>query len=162
MTYERANAVELDKESSAAAQDHDAAVVQHPGMLRKFVTLDLLLSVTTGMLLVPEGKEAVAAFAAWMSGVPAAQDDKSILKLLPKVKASLEEQLPFLKDINLSGLYPIFRYDPTPANAYLKVWLDMQTLRYGEDHGVMTIAAWRHTCARQCVPAAAEVADVWL
>ena len=46
------------------------------------------------------------------------------------VKTCIEEQLPFLAEINLGGVYPIYKIDPAPTNPYLRVWLEMQALRF--------------------------------
>jgi hypothetical protein len=162
MTYDYS---ETGIETADAPEISSAAnVVPHPALERKYASLDLLLSVVTGMTLNEGGIEAVAAFAGWMAGLSAAEtkNPDAVLKYMPKVKAALEDQLPFLKDINLSGLRPIFRHDPTPANPYLKVWTDMQALRYGEEHAVMTCHAWQQKKAKIRVRAQGEAAEVWL
>ncbi len=57
-------------------------------------------------------------------------------------KKCVMEQLPFLKDIDLSQLYMFYKADPAQVDAYLHVWLEMQELKYGSDHALMPMAQW--------------------
>lgn len=107
--------------------------------VKKFHFNDLL-SLTTGLLLAQEGAAAVHRLVAFVMETDA---DPALTSLhIETVKACIEAQCPFLAEVKLSGLYPIFKYDPSPTNPYLTVWLEMQSLHFGEEHDVMTLRAW--------------------
>lgn len=102
-----------------------------------------LLSLTTGLLLAQEGAAAVHRLVAFVMETDA---DPALTSLhIETVKACIEAQCPFLAEVKLSGLYPIFKYDPSPTNPYLTVWLEMQSLHFGEEHDIMTLRAWHET-----------------
>ena len=110
--------------------------------IKKFHLNDLL-SLTTGLLLAQEGTAALHRLVAF---VMEADADPALTALhLETVKESIEAQLPILAEVKLSGLYPIFKYDPSPTNPYLTVWLEMQGLHFGEEHDVMTLRAWKES-----------------
>lgn len=112
---------------------------------KKFHINDIL-SLYTGVLLAREGSVAVHRLVAFVMGCDAnaAQTKANIYT----VKACLEEQLPFLKDVKLDTLYPIHKIDPSAGNPYLTVWLEMQGLQFGLEHPVMTFAVWQAQKAR--------------
>lgn len=115
--------------------------------------LNDLLSLTTGLLLAQEGTAALHRLVAF---VMEADADPALTALhLETVKESIEAQLPILAEVKLSGLYPIFKYDSSPTNPYLTVWLEMQSLHFGEEHEVMTLRAWKQSMG---IPADNEAA----
>lgn len=108
--------------------------------IKKF-HLNELLSLTTGLMLAQEGAAAMHRLVAFVMETDA---DPSLTALhLETVKACVEAQCPFLADVKLESLYPIFKYDPSPANPYLTVWLEMQGLHFGEEHEIMTLRAFK-------------------
>lgn len=108
--------------------------------IKKF-HLNELLSLTTGLMLAQEGAAAMHRLVAFVMETDA---DPSLTALhLETVKACVEAQCPFLEDVKLESLYPIFKYDPSPANPYLTVWLEMQGLHFGEEHEIMTLRAFK-------------------
>jgi hypothetical protein len=108
--------------------------------IKKFHLNDLL-SLTTGLMLAQEGAAAMHRLVAFVMETDA---DPSLTALhLETVKACIEAQCPFLADVKLESLYPIFKYDPAPTNPYLTVWLEMQGLHFGEEHEIITLRAWK-------------------
>src|SRR5690606_31936360 len=94
-----------------------------------------------GLMLAQEGAAAMHRLVAFVMETDA---DPSLTALhLENVKACIEAQCPFLADVKLESLYPIFKYDPAPTNPYLAVWLEMQGLHFGEEHEIMTLRAWK-------------------
>lgn len=134
------------------AADGAAALQNEPEMLHgniaddgsavcKYFHLNDIISLSTGLLLAQEGSAALHRLVAFVMGcdATAAQTRANI----ETVKACLEEQLPFLSELKLGGVYPIYKIDPSPTNPYLRVWLEMQALRFGDEHAVTTFAAWQ-------------------
>jgi hypothetical protein len=120
---------------------------------RKSFHLYEILSLVSGLPLAQEGSAAVHRLVAFM--MEAEASSLNTTANAETVKQCLEEQLPFLKELNMTGLYQIYRYNadcPDP-NPYLDVWLEMQALRYGEEHALMPFSRWQ----RQKAPAAARV-----
>jgi hypothetical protein len=100
-----------------------------------------LLSLTTGLMLAQEGAAALHRLVAFVMETDAAPSHTALH--LPTVKACVEAQCPFLAEVKLESLYPIFKYDPSPNNPYLTVWLEMQGMHFGEEHEIMTLRAWK-------------------
>ena len=111
------------------------------GVACKHFHLNDIISLTSGLMLAQEGSAALHRLVAFVMGCDATSAETRAN--VETVKACLEEQLPFLSDINLGGVYPIYKIDPAPTNPYLRVWLEMQALRFGDEHAVMTFAAWQ-------------------
>lgn len=108
--------------------------------IKKF-HLNELLSLTTGLMLAQEGAAAMHRLVAFVMETDA---DPSLTAFnLETVKACVAAQCPFLAEVKLESLYPIFKYDPAPTNPYLTVWLEMQGLHFGEEHDIMTLRAWQ-------------------
>ncbi|MDY0008211.1 MAG: hypothetical protein RBS08_00765 [Bdellovibrionales bacterium] len=100
-----------------------------------------IISLSSGLMLAQEGAAALYRLVGFVMDCDAtAAETRANIQ---KVKNCVEEQLPFLHDINLDGVQPIFKIDPSPTNPYLVVWLEMQALRFGEEHPLMTYAAWQ-------------------
>ena len=132
----------LDSEYAENENLPDAAddMIATNSDVKKF-HLNELLSLTTGLMLAQEGAAAMHRLVAFVMETDA---DPSLTALnLETVKACVEAQCPFLSDVKLESLYPIFKYDPSPDNPYLAVWLEMQGLHFGEEHNVMTLRAWK-------------------
>lgn len=126
------------------------------GAGRKSFHLYEILSLVSGLPLAQEGSAAIHRLVAYMMESEATS--YSTTANADTVKQCLEEQLPFLKELNLSGLYQIFQYNagsPDP-NPYLSVWLEMQALRYGEEHGVVPLSRWQKQKASAAAPAQAS------
>lgn len=135
-TFDTAYA-ETETLSEGAAEQTDTP---RGGDTKKFHFNDLL-SLTTGMLLAQEGAAAVHRLVAFVMETDA---DPALTALhIETVKACIQAQCPFLAEVKLSGLYPIFKYDPSPTNPYLTVWLEMQSLHFGEEHEILTLRAWQ-------------------
>jgi hypothetical protein len=111
------------------------------GSFCKRFHLNDIISLTTGLMLAQEGSAALHRLVAFVMGcdATAAQTRANV----ETVKACLEEQLSFLSDLSLGGVYPIYKIDPSPSNPYLRVWLEMQALRFGEEHDIMAFTAWQ-------------------
>lgn len=134
--YEAADAAALQNDHDMLQSSSDTA-----DATQKFFHLNDIISLTTGLLLAQEGSPALHRLAAFVMGSDA--DAAQTRANIETVKTCLEEQLPFLADVSLGGVYPIYKIDPSPSNPYLRVWLEMQALRFGEEHAVMTFAAWQ-------------------
>jgi len=109
--------------------------------VKKDFHLNAILSLVTGLPLSREGMAGPQRLVAFMMEMDA--DDSITLEHAATVKQCLEEQLPFVKDINFEGLYHILKMDPSPDNPYLSVWREMQALRYGEEHALIPLARWQ-------------------
>lgn len=131
-------------DSIAALQnDHDTPATSpeaDPAHSKKFHINDIL-SLSTGMMLAREGAAGVYRLAAFVMDDNA--DSAHTRAHLETVKTCLREQLPFLSDVGMEALETICKVDPSAANPYLTVWLEMQALRHGDEHAVMTYAAWQ-------------------
>jgi len=134
-TYEAADA------AAALQNDHDMLQSSSDDAAQKFFHLNDIISLTTGLMLAQEGSAALHRLVAFVMGSEA--DAAQTRANVETVKTCIEEQLPFLAEINLGGVYPIYKIDPAPTNPYLRVWLEMQALRFGEEHALMTFAAWQ-------------------
>lgn len=148
---------------AAAALQADSDMMQgnmgtEDGTACKYFHLNDIISLTSGLMLAQEGSAALHRLVAFVMGCDAtsAQTRANV----ETVKACLEEQLPFLSDISLGGVYPIYKIDPAPTNPYLRVWLEMQALRFGEEHAVMTFAAWQAQKNQNAGKAANQTGDM--
>jgi len=107
----------------------------------KVFHLNSILSVVTGLVLSREGSAGPQRLLAFMleadAGAPITAEDEE------RVREAIEEQLPFVTTISLQGLAEIIRYDSGEDNPYLKVWLEMQQLRFGEEHGLVPLSRWQ-------------------
>lgn len=115
--------------------------------VKKTFHLNVILSLLTGLTLSREGTAGPQRLVAFMMETEA--NDASAAEHADAVKACLEEQLPFLDDVNLEGLYNILKVDPSPDNPYLSVWREMQALRYGEEHELIPLARWQRLRRQQ-------------
>lgn len=108
--------------------------------VRKNFHLNAILSLVTGLPLSREGSAGPHRLVAFM--LEAEAGDDITLDNAETVKDCLEDQLPFLKDINFEPLHQILKLDPSPDNPYLSVWREMQALRYGEEHALIPLSRW--------------------
>ena len=105
--------------------------------------LNEILSVVSGLPLAREGSAAIHRLVAFM--MEAEAGSYSTTTNAEAVKACIEQQLPFIAEINLAGLHQIYQYNagnPEP-NPYLDVWLEMQALRYGPEHALLPLNRWQ-------------------
>lgn len=109
--------------------------------------LNAILSLVTGLSLSREGSAGPHRLAAFVMEAEAGEG--VTLESAAAVRQCLEEQLPFLKDINYDPLHQIMKMDPSPDNPYLSVWREMQALRYGDEHAVMPLARWQNCKKKQ-------------
>ncbi|MDE1151325.1 MAG: hypothetical protein PW788_02215 [Micavibrio sp.] len=103
--------------------------------------LNSILSVVTGLVLSREGAVGPQRLIAFMLESDAVLETS--FENEERVRDCVLEQLPFLSEISMQGLAEIIRYDAAPDNPYLKVWLEMQHLRFGEDHGLVPLSRWQ-------------------
>jgi hypothetical protein len=111
---------------------------------RKSFHLNEILSLASGLPLAREGQAAIHRLVAFVMETEASPSSTAANS--ETVKKCLEEQLPFLKEINLTGLYQIYQYEAQgeeTENPYLDVWMEMQLLRYGAEHGVLPFSRWQ-------------------
>lgn len=151
MTYDTFDAAD----GAAALQNdqdmlHGSTCSDQP-VSKKFHINDII-SLATGLMLAREGSAAVLRLAAFMMDDDA--DNAHTRPHLEKLKTCLHEQFAFLAELRLDAVAPIYKIDPSATNPYLTVWLEMQALRFGTEHAVMTYAAWQaqktktgHLCA---------------
>ena len=118
-----------------------AAVTIDEKPARKVFHLNDILCVTTGLMVAKEGPAALHRLVAFIMEDEA--DAQTTTTKAHQAKACIEEQLPFLKDINVASLYSIYNYKPGRDNHYLSVWRDMQALRYGAEHALMPLSRWQ-------------------
>jgi hypothetical protein len=154
MTYDSYEAAD-----GAAALQNEQDMLQgnmsaDSGLVSKYFHLNDIISLSSGLMLAQEGSAALHRLVAFVMDcdATAAQTQANI----ETVKACLEEQLPFLADLKLDGVYPIYKIDPSPANPYLRVWLEMQALRFGDEHPVVSFAAWQAQKKQNCHAAPAK------
>lgn len=108
---------------------------------RKAFHLNEILSLSTGFLLAREGAAAVHRLVAFIMETDASAENTA--RLGRDAKECLEEQLPFLKDVSLDGLYAIYKQNPAEDNPYISVWREMQALRYGDEHYLVPRSRWQ-------------------
>ena len=120
-------------------------VTRRPGPnAKKTFHLDEILSLASGLPLAREGQAAVHRLVAFVMENEA--NASNTAANAETAKKCLEEQLPFLKEINMAGLYQIYNYDAESEemeNPYLDVWMEMQALRYGPEHNIMPFSRWQ-------------------
>ena len=103
--------------------------------------LNEILSLTTGLQLAQEGAAAIHRLVAFVMQAEATAANTAAAA--ETVKRCLQEQLPFLQEVRVSEVYEIYQFNPSPANPYLRMWLEMQELRYGDMHDVMPFTTWQ-------------------
>lgn len=122
-------------------------VVRRPGpTAQKVFHLNEILSLASGLPLAREGQAAVHRLVAFLMENEA--NATNTAANADTAKKCLEEQLPFLKEINMTGLYQIYNYDAESEemeNPYLDVWMEMQALRYGPEHNLMPFSRWQQS-----------------
>ncbi len=120
-------------------------VTPRPGPnARKSFQLNEILSLMSGLPLACEGPVSIYRLVAFVMETDA--NAAAAAANLETVKQCLREQLPFLEAVDMTGLYQIYNYESAREeieNPYLDVWMEMQTLRYGNDHRVMPFKAWK-------------------
>ena len=109
---------------------------------RKNFHLNAILSLVTGIPLSREGSAGPQRLVAFVMETEA--DEGVTMENAITVKKCLEEQFPFLTEINFEALHQIMKMDPSPDNPYLSVWREMQALRYGEEHAVLPLSRWQN------------------
>lgn len=129
-------------------------VVRRPGSsAKKAFHLNEILSLASGLPLAREGQAAIHRLAAFVMENEA--NASNTAANAETAKRCLEEQLPFLKEINMAGLYQIYNYDAEGEemeNPYLDVWMEMQALRYGPEHNIVPFSRWQQ--CKNTAPAA--------
>ena len=119
-------------------QSQGLVIDQKPA--RKTFHLNEILSLSTGFLLAREGAAAVHRLVAFVMEEEASAE--STARNSDVVRACLQEQLPFLKDVALEGLHAIYKLNMSDENPYLQVWREMQELRYGAEHYIVPLSRW--------------------
>jgi hypothetical protein len=108
---------------------------------KKSFHLNEILSLYSGLHLAKEGVAAVHRLVAFLMETEASS--YATAEHEASAKKCLEEQLPFLKELNLGGLQQIYNYDSDDSpNPYLDVWVEMQGLRYGTEHNLVPMSRW--------------------
>ncbi len=126
-------------ETATAKAGNGMVIDQKPS--RKNFHLNEILSISSGFLLAREGAAAVHRLVAFVMETDASA--ATTAQYSADVKQCIEEQLPFLKDVSLTGLHAIYKYDQSAENPYLTVWREMQALRYGEEHYLVPLSRWK-------------------
>ncbi len=153
MTYDTFDAADG---AAALQNDHDMLQGSTCGdnpVSKKFHINDII-SLFSGLVLAREGSAAVLRLAAYMMDGDA--DNAQTRSNLEKLKICLGEQFAFLSDLQLDAVTSMHKMDPSTANPYITVWLEMQALRFGEEHRVTTYAAWQAKKANISTPANAN------
>lgn len=109
--------------------------------IQKNFHLNVILSLLTGITLSREGEAGPQRLVAFMMDEQA--DACVTMENAETVREGILAQLPFLNDINFDGLHEILRVDPSPANPYINVWREMQALKFGEEHALVSLSRWR-------------------
>ncbi|HYD18813.1 MAG TPA: hypothetical protein VEF76_10080 [Patescibacteria group bacterium] len=109
--------------------------------------LNAILSLITGIPLSREGAAGPQRLAAFMMDDEA--DHGVAIENADTVRDCLEEQLPFLKDIDFDGLHEILKLDASGSNPYVTVWRERQALNFGEEHALVPLAAWEFSKAQK-------------
>lgn len=108
---------------------------------KKDFHLNVILSLLTGITLSREGEAGPQRLVAFMMDEQA--DACVTMENAETVRDGILEQLPFLNDINFDSLHEILRVDPSPANPYINVWREMQALKFGEEHALVSLSRWK-------------------
>ena len=108
---------------------------------KKDFHLNVILSLLTGITLSREGEAGPQRLVAFMMDEQA--DACVTMENAETVQECILEQLPFLNEINFEGLHEILRVDPSPANPYINVWREMQALKFGEEHALVSLSRWQ-------------------
>lgn len=116
-----------------------AVLEQKP--VRKAFHINDIISLYTGYLIAKEGAPALYRLVAFL--MECESSAAAAAKYGAEAKQCLEEQLPFLKDVRLDGLYAIIRQKPDGNSPYLDVWRETQALRFGEEHYLVPQSKWR-------------------
>lgn len=109
--------------------------------IQKNFHLNVILSLLTGITLSREGEAGPQRLVAFMMDEQA--DACVTMENAETVREGILAQLPFLNDINFDGLHEILRVDPSPANPYINVWREMQALKFGEEHALVSLSRWQ-------------------
>lgn len=131
----------MEYSSDSMIRAGGGVVVLNQKPLRKSFHLNDILSLSTGFLLAQEGAAAVHRLTAFIMETEASAENTA--HYAEAVKKCIEAQLPFLKDVSLAGLHAIYKYNPSAQNPYLNVWLEMQALRYGDEHYLVPQSRWQ-------------------
>ena len=99
-----------------------------------------LLSLTTGLLLGKDPHELHDLVSFIMGGEASAANTAVKAK---DAKRCLEEQLPFLKDIDLTLLYAAYKGKPEKIDEQLNFWVDIQQKKYGATFDVIPYSRWQ-------------------
>ena len=154
MTYDTFDAADG---AAALQNDHDmlhgSTCSEQSAVCKKFHINDII-SVASGLVLAREGAAAVHRLAAYMMDGDA--DNAQTRSNLEKLKTCLIEQLPFLSELRMDAVEPIYKMDPSTSNPYITVWLEMQAMQFGAEHRVMTYAAWQAKKTNMCSAANAN------
>ncbi len=126
-------------ETAKAKAGNGVVIDQKPS--RKNFHLNEILSISTGFQLAREGAAAVHRLVAFVMEADASPANTAEYSAV--VKQCVEEQLPFLKDVSLTGLHAIYKFDQSAENPYLNVWREMQALRYGDEHYLVPLSRWK-------------------
>jgi len=153
MTYDTFDAADG---AAALQNDHDMLQGSTCGddTVSKTFHINDIISLFSGLVLAREGSAAVHRLAAYMMDGDA--DNAQTRSNIEKLKVCLGEQFAFLSDLQLDAVTSMHKMDPSTANPYITVWLEMQALRFGEEHRVMTYAAWQAKKANISTPANAN------
>lgn len=108
---------------------------------KKVFALEDILSVATGLLLSPSGTAGVHDLVAFLAETEPSPENTALY--ISGARAGLEEQLPFLRQLDLRGLYERARSSPWRMDAYTGDWASMQSHLYGEEHQLFSLSRWR-------------------
>lgn len=153
MTYDTFDAADG---AAALQNDHDmlhGSTCDDTGASKKFHINDII-SLASGLVLAREGSAAVHRLAAYMMDGDA--DNAQTRSNLAKLESCLHEQFPFLSELRMDAVTPMYKIDPSASNPYITVWLEMQAMQFGTEHRVMTYAAWQGKKANICSAANAN------
>jgi hypothetical protein len=131
-------------------------VTRRPNAQKAF-HLNEVMSLASGLPLAREGQAAIHRLVAFIMESEASASNTAANA--ETAKKCIEEQLPFLKEINMAGLYQIYNYEAEAEereNPYLDVWMEMQSLRYGSEHRIMPFNAWQQQKSAAAAPARAK------
>jgi len=123
--------------TAAAERIIDATVIDITPSVKGFALRDIL-SLASGLSLPGADVHGLVAFLT--------ATDKSAQNTAVNGKDArdcLMEQLPFLKNIDITLLHMAFKQDRAQLDAHLSLWLDAQQKNYGDEHFLMPQSRWQ-------------------
>lgn len=121
-------------------QQSQGALVLDQKPSRKVFWLEDILSLSTGLLLSAAGAVAVHDLVAFLTETDPSPENTALRSA--EARSCLEEQLPFLKQLDLRRLHEQIKSSGQMASS-LDAWVTMQAHLYGREHALYPRSRWQ-------------------